>query len=97
MQHGTAVSQCPAFPAFGLLANKAIGYRQQIVGKRLFIIDMTILPVKIAIIIITHFHQAIFNTKGICIIFIVFVLGNFNVPVFQIFPIKKVNPTFLGI
>jgi hypothetical protein len=68
-----------------------------VIRERGFVIKMTKLIIKIAILIITNLYYAIFNPKGISVVYIVIMMVDFNVPIFNVFSVKKRYPFFRSV
>ncbi len=55
---------------------------------------MTVLLIKLAVLIVSNFHQPIFYPKGVGKILVEFMLGNLYNPVSQVFAVKQLFPRY---
>jgi hypothetical protein len=74
-------------------AYETVFHHEVIIGVRDLLRSMTELVVKIAILIIPHFHHAIFYAKSIAEILIYPMVMDLYKPVFNVFFVEKGNPS----
>ena len=69
MEHRAAITQCPTFTPGTLLADETIFHVQAVVGKFVFVKQVTILFIKVGVLVVRNDQLAIDYTKRIIVIF----------------------------
>ena len=80
MQHQPAVANRPSRATLALLTHEPVLHTQAIVGKGIFVEQMSKLVVKAIVFCIIHFYGSTFNNEGVFEVIVQRMIFDFNLP-----------------